>query len=143
MLLGGPSDQAAAASLRAAVPRASRIDLVGQTDLLTCFSALKHARLFIGGDSGLMHLAAAAGAPTLGLFGPSDERLYAPWGAQARTVRGPRTFEQIRQLDPGLKQAICHMMELRVASVMASARSLIADTQAGRAPPRPPGDAHA
>jgi ADP-heptose:LPS heptosyltransferase len=143
MLLGGPSDQAAAASLRAAVPRASRIDLVGQTDLLTCFSALKHARLFVGGDSGLMHLAAAAGAPTLGLFGPSDERLYAPWGAQTRTVRGPRTFEQIRQLDPGLKQAICHMMELPVATVMRAARSLIAETQAGRAPPRPPGDAHA
>ena len=53
-----------------------------------------------------MHLAAAAGAPTLGLFGPSDERLYAPVGRRTpRVVRGPRDFEAIKAVDPGFNQA--------------------------------------
>jgi len=94
------------------------------------YAALKRARLFIGADSGLMHMAAAAGAPTLGLFGPSDERLYAPWGVNGRTVRGARSFEEIRAQDPQLNQQICHMMELRVDAVTAAARRLISDTEA-------------
>ena len=45
--------------------------------------------LFIGNDSGLMHLAAAAGAPTLGLFGPSPADEYAPSGRRASFVVAP------------------------------------------------------
>jgi heptosyltransferase-3 len=41
---------------------------------------LRRCALFIGNDTGLMHLAAAAGTPTLGLFGPSPVARYAPWG---------------------------------------------------------------
>jgi ADP-heptose:LPS heptosyltransferase len=138
MLLGGPGDREATAPVRAAVPRERLIDLVGRESLLVCHAALKRARLFIGGDSGLMHMAAAAGAPTLGLFGPSDERLYAPWGPLARTVRGARGFAEIRAQDPDLNQAICHMMELRVEAVIAAARDLIAETEASLAAPVPP-----
>jgi ADP-heptose:LPS heptosyltransferase len=105
------------------------IDLVGKVDLLTAYAALKHVRLFIGADSGTMHLAAAAGAPTLGLFGPSDETLYAPWGPKARVVRGPRSFEQIRDIDPGFQQALCHMMDLSVDTVAQAAADLLADTE--------------
>ena len=130
MLLGGPGDRELVGSVRAAFPRDRLIDLAGREDLLTCYAALKHARLFIGCDSGLMHMAAAAGAPTLGLFGPSDERLYGPWGSKARTVRGARGFEEIRAQDPRLNQQLCHMMELRVEAVLAAARALIADTEA-------------
>ncbi|MEO8927822.1 MAG: glycosyltransferase family 9 protein [Caulobacteraceae bacterium] len=138
MVVGGPDDRAAAAPVKAAVPQSRCIDLVGREDLLVCFAALKRARLFIGGDSGLMHLAAAAGAPTLGLFGPSDERLYAPWGPLARTVRGARSFEEFKALDPDLDQAICHMMELQVSAVLAGAVRLIAETENGERPcPRP------
>jgi ADP-heptose:LPS heptosyltransferase len=129
MLLGGPDDREATASLRGAFPRGRLIDLTGREGLLTCHAALKRARLFIGCDSGLMHMAAAAGAPTLGLFGPSDERLYAPWGPAARVVRGARGFEEIRVQDPRLNQQICHMMVLRVEAVLAAARALIADTE--------------
>ncbi|MFM8375637.1 MAG: glycosyltransferase family 9 protein, partial [Phenylobacterium sp.] len=109
-------------------PRDRFIDLVGRADLVTLHAALGHARLFIGNDSGLMHLAAAAGAPTLGLFGPSDERLYAPWGEKCRVLRGARTLEQIRTLDPDLSQAICHMMDLSVESVVGAARKLVSET---------------
>ena len=43
---------------------------------------------FIGNDSGPMHLAAACGLPTLALFGPTVDRIWAPLGDNARVVRG-------------------------------------------------------
>jgi ADP-heptose:LPS heptosyltransferase len=129
MLLGGPEDQKLTQGFRDVVGRDRIIDLVGKVDLLTAYAALKHVRLFIGADSGTMHLAAAAGAPTLGLFGPSDETLYAPWGPKARVVRGPRSFEQIRDIDPGFQQALCHMMDLSVDTVAQAAADLLADTE--------------
>lgn len=129
MVLGGPEDQGVLTSFRHAVPRERLIDLVGRVDLLTGYAALRRARLFVGNDSGLMHMAAAAGTPTIGLFGPSDDRLYAPWGPRTRVVRGPRSFDQIRAADPALNQAICHMMDLSVETVAAAAIDLLAATE--------------
>jgi ADP-heptose:LPS heptosyltransferase len=129
MVLGGPDDQAAVAPIKGAVSKARCIDLVGKADLLLAFACLKRCRLFIGADSGPMHVAAAAGAPTLGLFGPSDEELYRPWGPKGRTVRGARSFDDFKALDPKLNQAICHMMDLPAPTVLASANALIAETE--------------
>jgi ADP-heptose:LPS heptosyltransferase len=128
LLLGGPSDRFAAEAVRRVIPRARLIDTVGRVDLLTAYALLKRARLFIGNDSGLMHLAAAAGAPTLGLFGPSDERLYAPWGPRARALRGPREFEAFKKIDPDLNQVVCHMFDLPTPWVTAAARKLFDET---------------
>ena len=128
MVLGAPKDHPLAKGLRDVVGRNQFIDLTEDTDLLTAYACLKRARLFIGNDSGTMHLAAAAGVPTLGLFGPSDDRLYGPWGPDARVVRGPRDFEQIRAVDPGFTQALCHMMDLRVDTVVRAAEDLLAAT---------------
>jgi ADP-heptose:LPS heptosyltransferase len=128
LVAGGPEDAGVLPTLRAVVPRARFIDLVGKADLVTLHAALGSARLFIGNDSGLMHLAAAGGAPTLGLFGPSDARAYAPWGQKGRVLRGARTLDQIRTLDPDLNQAICHMMDLSVESVTVAAHRLVSET---------------
>ncbi len=65
----------------------SAFDLVGRLDLLTAASVLRRASLFVGNDTGLMHIAAAAGAPTLGLFGPSLEQQYGPWGERTDVAR--------------------------------------------------------
>ena len=128
MIIGGPGDKKLARALQDVVARNRFIDLTG-VDLLTAFACLKQARLFIGNDSGAMHLAAAAGIPTLGLFGPSDEALYAPWGPNAQVVRGPREYEQIRAVDPGFTQALCHMMDLSVETVAKAAKSLLTATE--------------
>jgi ADP-heptose:LPS heptosyltransferase len=128
MVLGGPEDAGVVQALRHVVPKERFIDLVGKVDLLTAYACLKHARLFVGNDSGLMHLAAAAGAPTVGLFGPSDDRHYAPWGAKTRVVRGPRSFDEIVAVDPRFQQALCHMMDLPVDTVVAAAKDLLAET---------------
>jgi ADP-heptose:LPS heptosyltransferase len=128
MVLGGPEDAKLAKGLRDVVMRNQFINLTEDTDLLTAFACLKRARLFIGNDSGTMHLAAAAGIPTLGLFGPSDEQLYGPWGANTRIARGPRNYEQIRAVDPSFGQALCHMMDLPVETVVSAAEELLAAT---------------
>ena len=142
MVLGGPGDRVVAGPLLNAVPKDRRIDMVDRVPLLVLFAALAKARLFIGGDSGLMHLAAAAGAPTLGLFGPSDERLYAPWGEHVRTVRGPRAFAEIKARDTRLNHPVCHMTDLRPSAVIAAARSLLAET-ADAPSSTPAGEVHA
>ena len=128
MILGGPDDRWACEAVRRAMPRDRMIDLVGRADLLTAYACLKRVRLFVGNDSGLMHLAAAAGAPTLGLFGPSDDRLYGPWGPNARALRGPRPFEAFVKIDPTLSNAVCHMLDLPVDWVSRAARQLFQDT---------------
>jgi len=86
-LFGGPGERAAAAPVLEAIPADRRIDLVGTVDLLTAYACLQRASLYVGNDSGLMHMAATAGIPTLGLFGPSRDEHYAPWGAKAAVAR--------------------------------------------------------
>jgi ADP-heptose:LPS heptosyltransferase len=141
LFIGGPGDRRAAEPLRKSLPRGRWIDLTGQADLLTVYACLRRARLFIGNDSGLMHLAAAAGAPTLGLFGPSDERLYAPWGPHSRVLRGPRDFAAFKAIDPKLNQVVCHMFDLPTPWVTAAAKALLADTDTPAVGALPPPDA--
>ncbi len=131
MILGGPDDVRTVEELKRSLTKGRVIDLTGQVDLLTAYACLSHARLYIGNDSGLMHLAAAAGTPTLALFGPSDERLYGPWGAHVRALRGPRSFEQFKQIDPDLSQSIRHMSDLPVDSVVEAARVLLQESDHG------------
>jgi heptosyltransferase-2 len=57
--------------LLAAIPAARRLDLVGRTDLLTAAAALKRAALFIGNDTGVMHMATALNVPVVAVFGPT------------------------------------------------------------------------
>ena len=78
-----------------AVPVKRRLDLVGRLDLLEVFACLRRCAMYIGNDSGLMHLAAASGIPTLGLFGPSPEQHYAPWGPLCGVVRASKGYDEI------------------------------------------------
>ena len=79
VLLGGPGDrQAAAPALASAGSRG--VDTVGRSDILGSAAVAAACDLFVANDSGLMHVAAAVGTPTLGLFGPSEWWHKAPWG---------------------------------------------------------------
>ena len=129
LIVGGAEDWKAVESLRRSVPRDRWIDLTGEADPLVIHSALAHARLFLGGAIGLTHLAAAAGAPTLGLYGPADDAVEGVWGEHARVVRGPRGHAAIRAIDPQLDQPICHMLDLKVETVLEAAGQLLADTR--------------
>ncbi len=99
-ILGGPgaAEREMAAPVLAALPEA--VDLVGQLALPEVAAVLARGALFIGNDSGLMHLSAATGAPTLGLFGPTPASEYAPVGARAQAVlaKGPPAHTPMQRL---------------------------------------------
>jgi len=71
------------AALGAGVPL---IDLIGRCSVRQTAAVLHRCTLFIGNDSGPMHLAAAVGTPVVAVFGPTDPRKNAPWGDQAHHV---------------------------------------------------------
>ena len=67
-----------------ALPEAVRMDDLYQ---LACW--LASARVYIGNDSGITHLAAAVGTPVVALFGPTDPRIWAPRGRDVCVVARP------------------------------------------------------
>ena len=83
----GAAERARALPVLDALPDA--IDLAGTASLPEAAACLARCDLFVGNDSGLMHLAAASGTPTLGLFGPTDAREYAPAGRRTAAVLAP------------------------------------------------------
>lgn len=129
MIVGAEDDRDLALTVRMAVEQRRTIELQGKLGLLETAAALSRARLFIGGDSIWTQLAVAAGAPCVGVFGPSDERWSGPWGGIS--VRGPRSVDEYRQIDPGLNQAIQHMMDLPADRVTGAAKALLQKTAGG------------
>ncbi len=109
-VLAGPgtAERELAAPLLAAIPAA--IDLAGKLTLPQAAACLGRAALYVGNDSGLMHLAAASGTPTLGLFGPTSAVEYGPAGPRAAVAHS----------------ASERMQDLAVADAVAVATSLLA-----------------
>ena len=112
-----------------ALPAGQGIDIVGAVDQPTAAVCLKRCRAFVGNDSGLMHLAAAAGTPTLGLFGPSHTRRYCPWGPRAAFLRTPESYNELvrRVVAPGQVQETL-MDGLTVEAVLEAAQGLLRRT---------------
>jgi ADP-heptose:LPS heptosyltransferase len=73
---------------------AARPDWVRFDNLNDLGKWLAGARVYAGNDTGVTHLAAAAGVPTVALFGPTDPRVWAPRSARVRVIAAP-TIEEI------------------------------------------------
>lgn len=86
-VVGGPGEKAIAADIvRAGGPLVR--DLTG-TDLRNGIMAMAAAKVAISNDSGLMHIAAAIGTPTMGIFGPTSPYHWMPLNGLAATVKRP------------------------------------------------------
>jgi heptosyltransferase-2 len=83
-VVGGPGEKALAQEIVAVGGPRIR-DLTG-TDLRNGILAMAAASVAISNDSGLMHIAAAIGTPTMGIFGPTSPYLWAPLNGLAATV---------------------------------------------------------
>ncbi|MFT9026394.1 glycosyltransferase family 9 protein [Acetobacter indonesiensis] len=92
------------------------IDAGGRFSLTQVAAMLTRCCLYIGNDSGLMHLAAASGTPTLGLFGPSRASEYAPSGPHTAWVVAPGP------------EGEAPIAGLSVATVAEAANRLLAET---------------
>jgi heptosyltransferase I len=81
----------------------------------------RRASLFIGGDTGPMHLAAALGIPVVGIFGPTDPARNGPFGTPSIVLRSPSsptTHSRREQPDAGL-------LEISSDQVLAAVRQLL------------------
>ncbi len=81
-MLGGPDENGLAAEIVADTPAR---DLTGN-DLRDAILALAAAGAAVSNDSGLLHVAAALGTPSIGIFGPTSPWHWAPLNPLAETV---------------------------------------------------------
>jgi ADP-heptose:LPS heptosyltransferase len=82
LLVRGPAESTVPAPRGAVVADELPLRVLG--------AMLARAGLFVGNDSGVSHLAAAAGAPTLALFGPTTPEVWSPLGPRVATLRAPK-----------------------------------------------------
>lgn len=85
VVIGGPEDRSLVEDFKRRTHR-EPLDLVGKLSIRETAGVLEHCQLFIGNDSGPMHLAAAVGTPTVAFFGPSETRHYHPYGVEQRLL---------------------------------------------------------
>lgn len=99
-VFAAPHEKPLALPLLEALPKDQCVDTIGRP-LIDSAAFIKSCRLFIGNDSGLMHLSSAIRTPTIALFGPSNEKIYGPWShldpSPHRTLRGDPFAGNVRQ----------------------------------------------
>jgi heptosyltransferase-1 len=94
---------------------------IGQLIALT-----RRARIFIGGDTGPLHLAASLGIPAVALYGPTDPARTGPFGTNAIALRHPEsetTFSHHRETEEGL-------LKITAEEVISAARHLLGGNDA-------------
>ncbi len=88
LLVGGEADADRVARLAASLP-SKKVRLLSNRPLPELAAVLQNCALFIGHDSGISHLAAAVGVPSLLLFGPTDPAIWAPTNREVSVLRSP------------------------------------------------------
>ena len=74
------------------------IDLFGYNLTLTS-AYMKKSDIFIGNDSGLMHLAVANKLKVISLFGPTDDRVYGPYGGNNIVIRTSESLDYFNSIN--------------------------------------------
>lgn len=128
IVVGDDNAREAAHVVRLSLPRNRVTELQGRLSRLETVAAIGRAGLYVGADTIWTDLAVASGVPVVAAFGPSDEAEHGPWGGVA--VRGPRSVEEYRKIDPNLNQAIQHMNDLPAERVLKAATKLLAERAA-------------
>ena len=128
-VVGGPGEKALAQEIVAAGGPRVR-DLTGN-DLRNGVLAMASASVAISNDSGLMHIAAALGTPTMGIFGPTSPYLWAPLNGLAATVT-TKTHVLCRPCERPVCRMNDHrcMRDIPASDVVAIARRVLSEAQA-------------
>lgn len=85
VILWGPGEREEAERLKEMAPDGAI--LACPTNIPQMFALLQKITIYIGGDTGVMHLAAAARTPVVAIFGPTDAKVNAPYGAAHTVIR--------------------------------------------------------
>lgn len=103
----------------------------GDAALVSCsvgelIALTRRARLFIGGDTGPLHLAAALQVPVVAIFGPTDPARNGPYGTKSIVLRNAASLTSLShtsEADPGL-------LKITADEVIAAARTLLKESDA-------------
>jgi heptosyltransferase-1 len=120
----GPGEEDLAREAEAISEGAAKAIKCSITELI---ALTRRAKLFVGGDTGPMHLAAALQIPVVAIFGPTDPARNGPYGTESIVLRSPAsptTHARRAQPDEGLK-------EIGVEAVMNAARTLLGRGKGG------------
>ncbi len=120
----GPGEEDLAREAEAASEGAARAMKCSISELI---ALTRRARLFIGGDTGPMHLAAALQVPVVAIFGPTDPARNGPYATRRVVLRNPAsptTHARRAQPDEGL-------LEISTEAVVDAARRLLAEGNSG------------
>jgi heptosyltransferase-1 len=121
----GPGEEDLAGAAEAASEGAARSVKTSISELI---ALTRRARLFIGGDTGPVHLAAALQVPVVAIFGPTDPARNGPYGTRSIVLRNPASatsHARRAQPDEGL-------LEIGVNAVVDAARSLLDGKSGGQ-----------
>jgi lipopolysaccharide heptosyltransferase II len=139
LLVGGAGERALLAQVASGLPPGTFLGPETAPGLRDAAALLERCHLFVGNDSGPMHLAAALGVPTLGLFGPGSPRSTAPRGrpGSVLTLGGdypcsPCRQDFFRECPPAPSGKPFCLEEIRVETVFEAALALLQPPQ--RAP---------
>ncbi len=116
VLVGGEADETVIRDLLSRC-QCRRLKIVLGADLIELGRELNDCSVFAGHDTGVTHLAAAVGTPTVALFGPTNPNIWAPLGTHVRVVRSPTA----------------HMDAIQVAAVVAAVKN-VNRTRTGETP---------
>lgn len=86
LLTGARGDREVVAQVASVAAPPDVIDLAGRLDFAQLVTLFTRARLYIGPDTSISHLAAAVGLPVIAIFGPTNPMRWGPWPAQPQTL---------------------------------------------------------
>ena len=133
VVTGAPSERdktRAVLSAAGPYPSGRLQDLGGALSIGALHALFRRAHLVISNDSGPMHLAAAQGVPTLGIFGPETPVMYAPLGLQTRVHYAPPLCSPCINVHNAKVLSCVHgqpecLMRVEAEDVLASARAFL------------------
>jgi lipopolysaccharide heptosyltransferase I len=131
----GPGEDGLAREAEAASEGAAKALRCSISELI---ALTRCAKLFVGGDTGPLHLAAALRVPVVAIFGPTDPGRNGPYGTRSIVLRNPESVtSHTRRAQPEEG-----MLEIGVQEVVTAAKRLLADASRGQECPRHTGDVH-
>jgi heptosyltransferase II len=132
VILGAKGDLDGFERSRHLFPKGSCV-LVGSCGIRVTQAILRRSTFFLGNDSGIMHLAAAAGLPLLALYGPTSPTRFGPWGANVHVIYGnvpcsPCRQKYFSECRPAAEGRPACIDSITVAEVVAACEHLLTGT---------------
>lgn len=130
VVVGGPSERALGDVLAKAVP-GRVLSLCGETSLREMVEWIRGARLFLGNDSGPMHIAAALKTPTVSIFGPTDPSRTGPYTDRATVLRRDLPCSPCLKDKCSYQEPLACLHRIPVTDVVRACWQSLLDWQAG------------